>query len=159
MNIESFYCQHCAEKSIYSGLKPRYCCYCGKSFAIFSSAVVAPKPAAPTPDEEENPFLASKSTIRPASYYRNKSKAKELEGDDLDNDTEDDNDNDNGELGEFGPADNGENLQTLFGQGLMKRNKGVKFGDIIKKEVIANEQPKQPKTANKPKAGRPRKKG
>lgn len=158
MNIESFYCQHCTEKSIYSGLKPRYCCYCGKSFAVFSSAVVTPKPSPPAApaSEDDNPFFEPKPTIRPASYYRNRSKAKEQElEDDIDDDLDDD-----GEQGEFG-ADSGESLQQLFDQGLTKRNKGVKFGDIISKETFANEQSKKPEAADKPKLkklGRPRKK-
>lgn len=160
MNIEKFYCTSCAEATLYNSIKPRFCAFCGQSFAVFSSATIKPKTVNQeinSPEIYNNTFFEPKPTIRPASYYRNKAKTKlEGEEDDLDNEIEDN------DLGEFG-SDTGENLQTLFGQGLMKRNKGVKFGDIIKKEVTANEQPKQPKVAAdrpKPKKpGRPSKKG
>ncbi len=151
MNIEKFYCRNsnCAEATLYNGVKPRFCAFCGQSFAVFSSAVVAPKPTTPV-SQDNNPFFEPTPTIRPASYYRNRSKAKEQElEDDIDDDLDDD-----GEQGEFG-ADSGESLQQLFGQGLTKRNKGVKFGDIIKVESKANESKDKPKS----KPGRPRKKG
>lgn len=160
MNIEKFYCQNalCAGVTLYSGMKPRYCCVCGQPFAVFANTPAKPKMVNQeinSPEIDNNPFFEPKSSIRPASYYRNRSKAKEQE--ELEDDINDDLDND-GEQGEFG-ADSGESLQQLFGQGLAKRNKGVKFGDIISKETIANEQPKQPKVADKPrsKPGRKRK--
>lgn len=158
------YCQLCSGATISLVISPRYCCECGHPFVVFANAPIKPKTVNQeinSTEIDKNPFFEPKPTIRPASYYRNKSKAKELE-DDLDNDIEDEDDDNDGELGEFAP-DSGESLQELFGQGLVKRNKGVKFGDIIKTESIANEQPKQPKvTADKPKPkkpGRPSKKG
>lgn len=154
MNIEKFYCKSCSEATLYNSIKPRFCAFCGQSFAVFSSAVVAPKPTAPA-SQDNKPFFEPTPTIRPASYYRNRSKAKEQE---LEDDIDDDLDDDDGEHGEFG-ANSGESLQQLFGQGLAKRNKGVKFGDIIKVESKANESKQLAKDKPKSKPGRPRKKG
>ena len=161
MEIQSFYCSVCAEKTIYDAIKPRFCSGCGQPFAVFANkpknsvAAVAREVEAEEEEDNEEPKL----TIKPASYYRNRVKGAQVEAeveDDDDGETEggdDDEDNDyqGGDPDLRASIVGQPNLLDNLTRNL-KSNKGVKFSDIIK--VTPEPQFNEPSKSAKPKTAK-----
>lgn len=173
MEIQSFYCQGCSEKTLYNLVKPRFCSACGQPFAVFANkvtaAVSAPKVIQGMTEQDLEDEELALSKIKTASYYRARAKEKRVEVEDnMDNlQDEDDGDDFQGGDPDFRGSGNQPNLLDVLSNGT-KKNTGVKFSDIIRKEPsLSNDsaQPVKTKTAkaSSPKAtgakrGRPSKK-
>ena len=143
MELKSFFCQFCSEKTIYSAQKPKRCCMCGEPFALFGSATVASKPAPVVKaEEQEEDEEARYSKLRLASHYRNKVKNAQVDEEDLDEIEEDDNEHSNS-----GAPTNQVSIQDFLGN-LGKKSAAVKFSDIIK--VSNDSKPAKAKRGRKP---------
>lgn len=166
--LKSF-CQSCCEVTLYTGAKARFCCHCGQPFAVFANkvtvAVSAPKVVESVTEQDLEDEELALSKIKTASYYRNRVKGQKAEVEDSVSDDEDD-DFQGGDP-DFRGSGNQPNLLDALSNGA-KKNTGVKFSDIIKREPsLSNDsaQPVKTKTAkaSSPKAtgakrGRPSKK-
>lgn len=151
MEINKFYCQSCAESTTYTSVKPKFCSHCGQPFAVFGSAPVkkVSPPSQPIGERDgDNPSVWSGigSNLKPASYYKNKSKSniEPPEDDDLDDE------NDEGDEGYFDPNYVPGNIKPVSFDDIIpsrKRSEGVKFGDIIKSEP---NEPQKVKSKSKP---------
>lgn len=171
--LKSF-CQSCCEVTLYTGAKARFCCHCGQPFAVFANkvtvAVSAPKVVQGMTEQDLEDEELALSKIKAASYYRARAKEKRAEIEDnahKEGDDENDGDDFQGGDPDFRGSGNQPNLLDVLSNGA-KKNAGVKFSDIIKREPsLSNDsaQPVKTKTTktSSPKAtgakrGRPSKK-
>lgn len=157
MDIQSFYCQGCSEKTLYNLMKPRFCCHCGQPFAVFANkvtaAVSAPKVIQGMTEQELEDEELALSKIKTASYYRNRVKGQKTEVEDSVSDDEDD-DFQGGDP-DFRGSGNQPNLLDVLSNGA-KKNTGVKFSDIIRKEPLLSNDSAQPVKTKTAKASSPK---
>ena len=152
MELKSFFCQFCSEKTIYSAQKPKRCCMCGEPFALFGSATVASKPAPVVKaEEQEEDEEARYSKLRLASHYRNKVKNAQVDEEDLDDENEDEGDDFNGGDKDFSASapSNQVSIQDFLGN-LAPKNKSVSFSSIIKANNSNDSKPAKAKRGRKP---------
>ncbi len=164
MEVNKFFCPStsCLEATLYTTVKPKFCCQCGLQFATFGMTVKPPKQAEASVIVE--PKVPSWGSLKSASFYRNKEKIK-YEDTEIENEDELELEQEGEDFGTGGdPNFTPGSIQEVSFDGIFgnspKKPKGVALSDIIKVEnqdKNADVQLKSnSKTSPKSKRGRPK---